>query len=238
MSLPIDVQAVQVRRGRRSVLDGVSLHIAPGERVALTGPSGIGKSTLLLAVAGLITPQSGSIAIGGAPVTGPVASVTMMQQRPALLPWATAEENVALGLRFARRSGLDRAAIAGTVAALLATIGLADRGKSLPHELSGGQQQRVALARALAPDPSVLLLDEPFSALDPATREALRADVLKLTEARGITVVLVTHDSVDIEALCHRTLQLGGRTEALPAKPARSVSGGRPVHAVAVDHAA
>lgn len=221
MSLPITIEGVRISRGGRQVLSGLSLAVDAGERLAVTGPSGVGKSSLLMAIAGLLRPQSGTIRIGDTRVGGPLDAVTMMQQRPALLPWATVAENVALGPRFTGRHRSNRHVIED----LLARIGLADRADALPVELSGGQQQRVALARALAPAPDVLLLDEPFSALDPATRAALRRDVRDLAEERNVTVLLVTHDTADAEALCHRAFALGGSAHA----PAPALTVTRPV---------
>nr|WP_284701337.1 ATP-binding cassette domain-containing protein [Rhodoplanes tepidamans] len=192
------------------VLDGIDLTVAAGERVALLGASGAGKSTLLQIVAGLAKPSDGVVTIGGRRVDAPLPGVTMMLQRPALLPWATVRQNVELGLRFSGLARRDPDLARMRVNTLLAQIGLGDRGDARPTELSGGQQQRVALARALAPKPDVLLLDEPFSALDMGTRAALRADVLRLATDAGTTLILVSHDLADAEALCTRAVLLSG----------------------------
>lgn len=206
MSLPVRISQLEIVRGRRLVVSGLSLFVAAGERVAITGPSGAGKSSVLLAIAGLLVPRAGEITVGQAVVKGgPADMVTLMQQRPALLPWASVFENIALSLRFV---GMDEGAAEDKVMGLLAKINLRDRAKSLPHELSGGQQQRVALARSLARDPAVLLLDEPFSALDPEMRASVRADVARLTELAGVTTLLVTHDAADAAAICSRTISL------------------------------
>lgn len=205
MSLPIEVSDLEVTRADRVILRGFSLTVTAGERLAITGPSGVGKSTLLLAIAGLIRLTHGQVRLGGEVVLKPSAKVALMQQRPALLPWATAMSNVGLALKFAgapKQDQRDRAA------ALLDQVGLLDRADAMPHELSGGQQQRIALARALAHKPAALLLDEPFSALDAEMRASLRDDVARMTEANGVTVLLVTHDQGDADALCHRQIVL------------------------------
>lgn len=205
MSLPIEITDLDVVRSDRAILRGFNLTVAAGERLAITGPSGVGKSTLLLAIAGLLRPAGGQVRLGGDVVSGPSAATALMQQRPALLPWATASENVGLALQFA---GASKAARRARAVELLAQVGLAERADDLPHTLSGGQQQRVALARALAHRPGILLLDEPFSALDPAMRSALRSDIARMSEADGVTVLLVTHDQGDADALCRRHVSL------------------------------
>ena len=209
--LPLVIAGLGHIHSRHAVLDRIDLTIAAGERVAVLGASGAGKSTLLQIVAGLLKPTSGTVTIGGRAVNRSLPGVTLMLQRPALLPWASVHENVELGLRFSGQTRRDPGAVRVRVATLLEQIGLADRADALPSELSGGQQQRVALARALAPEPGVLLLDEPFSALDAGTRAALRADVLRLVERLGTTLLLVSHDVGDAEALCSRVVLLAGR---------------------------
>jgi NitT/TauT family transport system ATP-binding protein len=206
----IDVRDVVFRHGHTAVLEGVSCSIKPGEHVAVVGRSGAGKSTLLHLIAGLLRPERGQILIDDNAVTGPAHGAVLMFQRPALLPWASAVENVLLPMRFSGELRRNPAAARRKSLALIEQIGLADRADALPTELSGGQQQRVALARALAADPTILLLDEPFSALDPETRAALRADVRRLVRARGATLVTVTHDFADAAALANRALLLGG----------------------------
>ena len=212
MSTPeIEITGLTKRFSATHALGPIDLIVRRGERVALLGPSGAGKSTLLLLLAGLATPTSGRIVIGGRDVSGPTPRATLMLQRPALLPWASVAENVGLGLTFSGAARRDPAGAVRRVRDLLGAVGLSDRADSRPSELSGGQQQRVALARALAPEPEVLLLDEPFSALDIATREALRADMSRIAQERGTTIVLVTHDIADALAISTRALVLGGR---------------------------
>ncbi len=196
--------------GPTAVLDGVSCTIAAGEHVAVVGRSGAGKSTLLHLIAGLLRPARGQVRIDGASAKGTVRGAVLMFQRPALLPWASVRENILLPSRFSGELRRDRQGSLHRVNTLLAQIGLSDRADALPAQLSGGQQQRVALARALAAEPRILLLDEPFSALDPETRASLRDDVRRLASARGATLVTVTHDLADAAALADRALVLAG----------------------------
>lgn len=207
----VALDEIDFRHGTQSVLKGVSLRILAGESVGILGASGVGKSTLLQIMAGLIVPASGSVRVAGVPVTTPVQGATVMFQRPALLPWASVLDNVLLPARLSGRRGRDRAAIRADALRILGEVGLAGRIDAKPHQLSGGQQQRAALARALASAPRILLLDEPFSALDPEMRGALRADVRRLVRERGLTLVIVTHDLADVAALADRAVILGGR---------------------------
>ncbi|GJE27900.1 ABC transporter ATP-binding protein [Methylobacterium organophilum] len=207
----IALQAVGFRHGASPVLGHVDLSIAEGERVGILGRSGVGKSTLLQILAGLEAPSAGTLRVDGATVRGPVPGCTVMFQRPALLPWASVLDNVLLPARLSGRLARDGASCAAEAQRLLDDLGLAERAQAKPHQLSGGQQQRAALARALASAPRMLLLDEPFSALDPEMRASLRADVLRLSRARGLTLVIVTHDLADVAALAERAVVLGGR---------------------------
>jgi NitT/TauT family transport system ATP-binding protein len=206
----ISVRGVDFRYGHGAVLADVSCTVAAGEHVAIVGRSGTGKSTLLHLIAGLSRPAAGGIVIDGTAVDGPVRGVVLMFQRPALLPWTSVAENILLPLRLSGGRRRDPRGAERRLHSLLAQIGLADRAGALPAQLSGGQQQRVALARALAADPKILLLDEPFSALDPETRAALRGDVRRLAAARGVTLITVTHDLADAAALADRALVLAG----------------------------
>jgi len=206
----IAVDRLSFAHGSTAVLDEVSFSIVPGEHVAVLGRSGAGKSTLLNLLAGIHKPTRGRILVDGGPV-GASSRPVLMFQRPALLPWLTAHQNILLPMRFSGLLRKDKAAAIAKADALLEQIGLSERAHALPVGLSGGQQQRVALARALASDPAVLLLDEPFSALDMETRSALRRDIRTLAQRNGITLITVTHDLADAAAMADRVLLLDGR---------------------------
>jgi NitT/TauT family transport system ATP-binding protein len=168
----------------------VSLAIASQEFICVVGPSGCGKSTLLRLIAGLETLSSGAIRIGGDEVAGPRRDIGLVFQTPVLLPWRTVLKNVLVPaevLKLERRSALRRAH------GLLELVGLQGFGERYPNELSGGMRQRVAIARSLMHDPSILLMDEPFGALDALTREAMNLELLRIWRASAKTVVLVTH---------------------------------------------
>jgi putative spermidine/putrescine transport system ATP-binding protein len=198
------VEAVSYRFGATQALDGVSLDIAPGELAALLGPSGCGKTTLLRAIAGFLTPDSGDVRFDGESVIDLPAGrrgVGIVFQNYALFPHMTVAENVAYGLE-ARR--LPRATIQERVAALLDRVRLSDRASRYPRQLSGGQQQRVALARALAIEPRVLLLDEPFAALDKNLRLDMQIEIRRIQQAYGVTTVLVTHDQGEAMSMADR----------------------------------
>ncbi|HYP84478.1 ABC transporter ATP-binding protein [Variovorax sp.] len=189
--------------GGHLALDGVSLALDAGRIGCLLGPSGCGKTTVLRAIAGFEPVRSGSIRLGDQLLSSAATHlppeqrrVGMMFQEYALFPHLDAAHNVAFGLRR-----LPAPARRARVAELLALVGLPDHGGRFAHELSGGQQQRVALARALAPSPQLLLLDEPFSNLDPATRERLTVQVRDILRAAGQTAVLVTHNEAEAHAI-------------------------------------
>lgn len=187
-------------------VDNLSLKVGDGELLVLLGPSGCGKTTTLRMIAGFERPETGSIQIGSEIVANERAwvpperrGVGIVFQDYALFPHLTVAQNVAFGmLRTARRERAER------VAVTLATVDLSEYAERYPHELSGGQQQRVALARAMAPQPRLLLLDEPFSNLDPELREVLRYEVRAIVRRSGITTVLVTHDQSEAFALADR----------------------------------
>lgn len=170
--------------GGPRVLDRVSLEVEHGSFLAVVGPSGCGKSTLLRLISGLSLPEEGTVSIGGEPVTGPAPGRSIVFQQGGLFPWLTARGNVAFALRKAR-PGLTRAQAAEQAEAALIRVGLKDALSRYPGELSGGMAQRVAIARALAVGGQVLLLDEPFGALDPKNRKALQQLLLELWQAGG-----------------------------------------------------
>jgi NitT/TauT family transport system ATP-binding protein len=193
-------------RGRAvRALDGIDLVAAPGDFVCVVGASGSGKSTLLSLVAGLMPPTSGEIRLHGRPVAGPGPDRGLVPQAGTLYPWRTVERNVAFGLELLP---LDRAERARRVSWYLAETGLAGLRKSLPRQLSGGQQQRVAIARALACEPEVLLLDEPFGALDVQTKEDMQVLVRQVWQDTGTTVLMVTHDVEEAVFLGQRVIVL------------------------------
>ncbi|MET0342686.1 MAG: ABC transporter ATP-binding protein [Polyangiales bacterium] len=192
------------------VFGDVALSIAPGELTAVVGPSGVGKSSLLRVLAGLAAPSAGEVRLHGRPLTQPDPAIGLCFQRPNLLPWRDVEQNVAFGLDFARMPRLERAARRARVDALLAAMGLSEARKLGPSALSGGMAQRTALARCLAREPAVLLLDEPFSALDEITRDELHALLRARIAEQRVAALLVTHDLDEALALADRVLLLAG----------------------------
>lgn len=197
--------------GAVTAVQSLSLEVREREFVVLLGPSGCGKSSLLYMLAGLETPTSGELLCDGATVTGPSPRRSMIFQEASLYPWLTALENVALGLRL---QGVDAPRRTERALALLRQVGLGDMAQRRPHQLSGGMRQRVALARALALQPQVLLMDEPFAALDVQTRSKMQDQLLQVWQASGASVLLVTH-SID------EALALGDRIVVFTARPGR-----------------
>src|SRR5262244_3171642 len=187
---------------------GVSLAVADGEVVSLIGPSGCGKSTLRNIGAGLYAPSEGTAFVDGEKVEGPNAHVAFMLQKDLLLPWRTVLENVMFGVEIQRLALPERKRRAQ---ALLENFNLAEFAGHYPHQLSGGMRQRVALARTLAVDPSVLLLDEPFSAVDAQTRMVLQRELAQTLERAGKTALLITHDLLEAVTLSDRVLVMSRR---------------------------
>ena len=207
----IDVEGLTKRYdgqgGVVTALSDVDLAVQEGGFVSIVGPSGAGKTTLLRLLAGLESPTAGTILVDDEPVTGPGPDRGLVFQAAPLYPWRSVAENVRFGLEG---MDLDPARADRRVEELLSMVGLADRAAAKPAELSGGMQQRVGIARALAPDPAILLLDEPFSDLDVATREALQADLLDLWATLDKTVVVVTHTVGEAVRLSDRVIVLQG----------------------------
>jgi len=213
----IDLDRVGKRfAGGTLALAGVSLSVTSGSFVAILGPSGCGKSTLLRMIAGLDTPSEGSIRLAGGQRGGD-RGVSFVFQEPTLMPWGTVFENVWLPLRLAGRS---RAAARDEVEALIGAVGLAGFADALPRELSGGMKMRVSIARALAPHPGLLLMDEPFAALDEITRNRLNDDLLHWWRERGLTALFVTHSVFEAVYLSERIAVMSPRPGRLVAEVA------------------
>ncbi|MCC4602727.1 ABC transporter ATP-binding protein [Xanthomonas campestris pv. badrii] len=209
MSADLQIRVANKRFGARSVLQDIELRVARGEILSLIGPSGCGKSTLLRIVAGLERDYGGEVRLDGSRVQGIDRRIGFIFQEPRLLPWLDVAANVA----FADDTGVSPAAAQQSprVQQLLAEVGLLDHAQALPKQLSGGQAQRVALARGLYRQPQVLLLDEPFSAVDAFTRIRLQELLLRLAGEHGFTVLLVTHDIEEAVYLSDRVLVIGGQ---------------------------
>ena len=195
--------------GRLEVLDDLDLAVAGGSIVALIGPNGSGKSTLLRTLAGLLTPERGTVTLDGDRITAPDPRIGLVFQEPRLLPWRSAADNITYPLELAGWAAARRRERLETLTGL---VGLEPSVRAnRPAELSGGQRQRVALARALALEPEVLLLDEPFSALDALSRERFDLELLRLWERAGSTIVLVTHSIAEAILIADRVVVLSTR---------------------------
>ncbi|WP_097877549.1 ABC transporter ATP-binding protein [Streptomyces sp. ms184] len=235
--------AVRFRSKKRDVtaLSDVSLVVAPGEFVAIVGPSGCGKSTLLKLVAGLLTASSGDVLLGGERVTGPRHDIGYVFQRAALLEWRSALRNILLQAEIRR---MEPAVARARADELIRMTGLGGFEDAYPHELSGGMQQRVALCRALLHEPPVLLMDEPFGALDALTREQMNTELNRIWRTTGTTVLLVTHSISEAVYLADRVVVMSPRpgtvTEiievGLPAERDYSETLGRPEFRAAAAH--
>jgi NitT/TauT family transport system ATP-binding protein len=209
----IGIRDVKLSYGSMQIIGGISLDIGAGESVSIIGPSGCGKTTLLRMLAGLAKPTSGSVELDGRAIEKPSRSVAIVFQDygKALLPWRTAAGNVSLALEARKCPRAERPEI---IHGLLEKIGLGGHAGKFPTEMSGGMQQRLQIARCLAQQPKVLLMDEPFGALDAMTRQALQDEVLGLVAATGATMVFVTHD-------LEEAIYLGDRVVCLQPNPGR-----------------
>ena len=207
----LEFDALSIRLSGREILTPTSLTIGRGEFVCVIGPSGCGKTTLLRAAAGFVPATGGAVRRHGRPVTGPSREVAFVFQDygRALLPWRTVGGNISLALEAAGVPATERPA---RIERVLATVGLAAHAAKFPAQLSGGMQQRVQIARCLAQEPELMMMDEPFGALDAMTRERLQDELARLVRERGLTVMFVTHD-------LEEAIYLGDRVIALRANP-------------------
>lgn len=208
----LDIRAMSVvyhtRRGNLRALDSLDMTIRDGEFVAVLGPSGCGKSTILKIVAGLLKPSSGEVLLNGRPVDGPQPDVGIVFQQPTLLPWKTVLDNVLVPIRALRKPVGD---YRDEAMALLRLAGLEQFAGHYPNELSGGMQQRVGICRGLIHDPRILLMDEPFSALDAMTRERMAAELQSIWMAKKKAVLFITHSIQEAVLLADRIVVLSER---------------------------
>jgi NitT/TauT family transport system ATP-binding protein len=221
--------------GETEALKDISIAVAPGEFVAVIGPSGCGKSTLLSLISGLVAPTEGAVLIDGKPVTGPNRKVGYMLQQDYLFEWRTILENTLLGAEI---QGLPMAKARERAAQLLTRYGLGQFLNHLPRQLSGGMRQRVALARTLCTGPDIVLLDEPFSALDSQTRLALADEITEILRREAKTVILITHDIGEAVSMAERVIVLSRRPGQVKSDHAirfALVNGGRPTTMAARD---
>ncbi|MGA9034531.1 MAG: ABC transporter ATP-binding protein [Pseudolabrys sp.] len=198
--------------GTLEVFRNIDFDVGEREIVAIVGPSGCGKTTLLRCIDGLLPHDAGEIWVGAERVTEPIAGVAMVFQHFGLFPWKTVFENVAYGLRMA---GTAKAEIERKVPAFIKMVGLTGFEEAFPYQMSGGMQQRCGLARALAVEPNVLLMDEPFAAVDAQTREILQFELLHIWEQRPTAMVFVTHSIEEAVLLGHRVIVLKGRPSGI-----------------------
>jgi NitT/TauT family transport system ATP-binding protein len=201
-------QEFHISGGIVRALDGIALTMADGEFVSVVGPSGCGKSTLMRIVAGLVSPTRGTVRIAGRLVDGPAPDVGIVFQKATLLPWRSVVGNIDLQLEM---RNLPRSARAARLAQLIELTGLTGFERALPHELSGGMQQRVALCRALIHDPAILLMDEPFGALDAMTREAMNTELQRVWMDSAKTVLFITHSISEAVFLSDRVVVMTPR---------------------------
>ena len=206
----IELRDVAVRFGADNIFSGLSLSIAQGEFACLLGPSGCGKSTMIRIMGGLIEPTHGFISIGGRSPQLARGTIAYVFQSPRLVPWRNACDNVGLAIEL-RTPSVGKNERRERVVKLLQMVGLGRDVDKFPAMLSGGERQRVAIARALAVDPSIILMDEPFSALDPDTRRRMRADLIRLWQDTRKTIVFVTHDLDEALELADRIVVFSGK---------------------------
>ncbi|MDB5410807.1 MAG: ABC-type nitrate/sulfonate/bicarbonate transport system, ATPase component [Rhodospirillales bacterium] len=211
----IEFRQVSLRFGAEILYESIDLDVREGELLCILGPSGCGKSTALRVLAGLLPVDGGTVTIDGESPEQRWRDMAFVFQNPRLLAWRTAKQNVTLGLEL-RQLGLGRAAMESRADDLLRLVGLAADSEKYPRMLSGGERQRVSLARALAVEPRIILMDEPFSALDPSTRRRMRNELVEIWQRTGKTIVFVTHD-ID------EALELADRIVLLSPKPTRVV---------------
>ena len=208
----IRIRGVGKHYGALEVFRGIDFDVGAREIVAIVGPSGCGKTTLLRCIDGLIQHDAGEIWVDDKRVDGPIPGMAMVFQHFGLFPWKTVYDNVAYGLRM---DGVPKAEIDRRVPEFIKLVGLAGFEKAFPYQMSGGMQQRCGLARALAVEPSVLLMDEPFAAVDAQTREILQFELLRIWEQRPTAMIFVTHSIEEAVLLGHRVVVLKGRPSGI-----------------------
>lgn len=208
----ISVKGLGKRYGALEVFRNIDFEVGEREIVAIVGPSGCGKTTLLRCIDGLLPHDSGEIRVGDERVTEPIVGVAMVFQHFGLFPWKTVYQNVSYGLRMA---GATKAEIERKVPEFIKMVGLSGFEKAFPYQMSGGMQQRCGLARALALEPNVLLMDEPFAAVDAQTREILQFELLRIWQERPTAMIFVTHSIEEAVLLGHRVIVLKGRPSSI-----------------------
>ena len=201
--------------GDIQAVENIDLSVEPGQFLCIVGPSGCGKSTLLQLLGGLLTPTGGQVLLAGVPLTDPPPEISMVFQKPNLMPWRTVIDNILLPLQI---KGVAKHKAQKRAKDTLALVGLSEFEHSYPKELSGGMEQRIAVARALIQQPSILLLDEPFGALDALTRERLNKEILRLWKHHRLTAIMVTHNIREAVYLADSVLVLSPRPATISAE--------------------